>query len=343
MNEVRIPYHQLLETFKSILLQVGFTEDRAGLSAELFAKANLDGVASHGLNRFPSFLKMIEEKYVVVDALPQILSKQGFFECWDGLLGPGNLNAHHAMGRAISLSQENGIGLVALKNTNHWMRAGNYGWQAVDKDCIGICFTNTKPNMPAWGGSEPILGNNPLVIAFPRKEGPIVLDMAMSQFSYGKMSSYLREHKNMPYEAGFDQTGKLTKEPKQIIEKEMALPIGLWKGAGLSLLLDLMASVLAGGKATHEIGQQDTEYGVSQIFISLHPDFLGLPEFSQEKVNAIIENFKSSSTFGSNQVRYPGEKTLETRRLNFSEGVPVDQEIWEEVLDILEKLKNQGV
>ena len=342
MTEVRIPYQHLLETLKSILLRLGFSEDRAGLSAELFAKANLDGVASHGLNRFPSFLKMIEQKYVLVDALPQILSKQGFFERWDGLSGPGNLNAHHAMGRAISLSQENGIGLVALKNTNHWMRAGNYGWQAVEKDCIGLCFTNTKPNMPAWGGSEPILGNNPLVIAFPRKEGPIVLDMAMSQFSYGKMSSYLREHKNMPYEAGFDQTGKLTKEPKEIIEKEMALPIGLWKGAGLALLLDLLASVLADGNATHDIGQLKTEYNVSQIFISLNPVFLGIPDFSQDKVNDIIENFKTSATFGSNQVRYPGEKTLETRLLNLNEGVPVDQDIWNEVLNILEKLKNQG-
>lgn len=343
MTDLKIPYYQLLETFKSILLQFGFSEDRAELSAELFAKANLDGVASHGLNRFPSFLNMIEEKYVVVEAIPQIVSKLGFFERWDGLSGPGNLNAHHAMGRAITLSHENGIGLVALKNTNHWMRAGNYGWQAVERDCIGICFTNTKPNMPAWGGSEPILGNNPLVIAFPRKEGPIVLDIAMSQFSYGKMSSYLRDHQNMPYEAGFDQTGKLTKEPKEIIEKEMALPIGLWKGAGLALMLDLIASILADGKATHEIGEQATEYGVSQVFISLSPAIMGLPEFPQEKVDAILNDLKMSSTFASKQVRYPGEQTLATRRLNLKEGVPVDPKIWNEVLGILEKLNNQGV
>jgi 3-dehydro-L-gulonate 2-dehydrogenase len=343
MTEKRIPYHQLFETFKTILLRVGFSDDRAGLSAELFAKANLDGVASHGLNRFPSFLKMIEQKYVHVDAIPHMLSKQGFFERWDGLSGPGNLNAHHAMGRAISLSKEYGIGLVALKNTNHWMRAGNYGWQAVEEDCIGLCFTNTKPNMPAWGGSEPILGNNPLVIAFPRNDGPIVLDMAMSQFSYGKMSSFLRENKEMPYEAGFDQSGKLTKEPKEIIDKELAIPIGLWKGAGLSLLLDLLASVLADGNATHDIGRLATEYNVSQIFISLNPVLLGIPEFPQDKVNEIINNFKTSATFESKEVRYPGEKTLETRQHNLSEGVPVDKDIWEQVLDILGKLKNPAI
>ena len=187
MEELKIPYKQLLETFQVILFQEGFPETRANACAELFAKSSLDGVASHGLNRFPSFIRMIKEGYVDVRAEPLEIGRYGFFERWDGQRGAGNLNAHHCMNRAIKLSMDNGVGCVALKNTNHWMRAGNFGWQAVEQGCIGICFTNTKPNMPAWGGSEPVLGNNPLVIAFPRKEGPVVLDIAMSKFSYGKV------------------------------------------------------------------------------------------------------------------------------------------------------------
>ena len=75
---------------------------------------------------------------------------------------------HRQWRRAISIAKENGIGCVVLKNTNHWMRGGTYGWQAADAGCIGICFTNTIANMPPWGGKEPKLGNNPLVIAVPR-------------------------------------------------------------------------------------------------------------------------------------------------------------------------------
>lgn len=332
MESLKIPYPELLEAFGAVLIQKGFERERAWLAAKLFAQASLDGVASHGLNRFPFFIKMIEEGIVDVKAQPTLVGSFGLFERWDGQLGAGNLNAHHCMDRAISLSKENGIGCVALKNTNHWMRGGNFGWQAVEANCIGICFTNAIPNMPAWGGSEPILGNNPLVIAFPKKAGSIVLDMAMSQFSYGKMSAYLKENQQMPFEAGFDQEGKLTKDPKIILEKELALPIGLWKGAGLALLLDLMASVLSEGDATHQIGQHEYEHNISQVFISLCPAKLGLEEFPEEKINDIIRHFKSSLTFGEEKVHYPGEKTFKTRTINLIEGIPVDKEIWEQVL-----------
>lgn len=338
MAELRIPYTRLYETFKKILLQTGFSEERALLCAELFAKASLDGVASHGLNRFPGFVQLIVDGYIDIYAEPRLINNFGCFERWDGQLGPGNLNAYHCMQRAIDICRENGMGLVSLKNTNHWMRAGNFGWQAVDQDCIGICFTNTKPNMPAWGGSEPMVGNNPLVIAIPRKEGPVVLDIAMSQFSYGKMSAYLKENRPMPFEAGFDGEGDLTKDPAIILEKELALPIGLWKGAGLALSLDLLASVLADGNATHEI-HRDPEHDISQVFMAIYPPLLGVSGL-EEKANKIVGHFKSSATFAEKDVRYPGEQTLQTRKENLATGVPVDPEIWESVLQLLKRSVN---
>lgn len=331
METLQIPYPQLLEAFGSVLLQKGFDFNKAMLGAKLFAQASLDGVASHGLNRFPFFIKMIDKGIVNVKAEPTLVGGFGVFERWDGHLGAGNLNAYHCMGRAIALSKENGIGMVALKNTNHWMRGGNFGWQAVEAGCIGICFTNAVPNMPAWGGSEPVLGNNPLVIALPRKSGHIVLDMAMSQFSYGKMGAYLKQNKEMPFDAGFDGEGKLTKDPAVILDKELALPIGLWKGAGLSLLLDLLAAVLSEGQASHQIGLHRYEHNISQVFISLCPEKLGLEEYPEAKIKAIIRHFKSSATFGEDEVRYPGEKTLEIRFKHLEEGVTVDKEIWEKV------------
>lgn len=335
MQTVKVPYEQLEQTFADILTQKGLDSPRASLAAELFAKASLDGVASHGLDRFPFFLKMIDEGIVDVHAQPRLEGSFSVFERWNGHLGPGMLNAHFSMQRAIELSSMHGIGCVALKNTNHWMRGGNYGWQAVEAGCIGMCFTNAIPNMPGWGGSEPKLGNNPLVIAFPRKAGPIVLDMAMSQFSYGKMSAYLKANKQMPYEAGFDPTGQLTKDPQVILEKELALPIGLWKGAGLALLLDILAAVLSEGQATYQIGQHRYEHNISQVFISLCPAKLGLEEFPEAKINAIIDHFKSSSTFDASALRYPGEQTLRLRAKHLAEGIPVDPEIWLEVVGML--------
>jgi len=332
MANILIPYPQLQGTFESILiLHYKFSKSRASLCAELFAKASLDGVASHGANRFPVFLEMIRKGYVDPTAQADCMDSFGFFERWDGKLGPGNLNAHECMGRAIALAKSNGVGMVALQNTNHWMRAGNYGWQAVEEGCIGICFTNTKPNMPAWGGCEPKLGNNPLVVAIPRSKGPIVIDMAMSQFSYGKMSSYLREDKDMPFEAGFDSKGELTKSPKEIIKNEMALPAGLWKGAGLSLVLDMLSAYLSGGKSTSQIGENGEEYGVSQIFLCFNPGKLGLGEASEEILDKIIEDLLASKVFPGKEVRYPGENILKIREENLQKGVPVNKEIWDKI------------
>jgi 3-dehydro-L-gulonate 2-dehydrogenase len=334
--ELRIPFEELVSILEGILLDFGFSVSRASLGAELFAKASLDGVASHGINRFPVFLDYIGKGYVDVSAVPELDFSTSIFEKWDGNLGAGNLNAFHCMKRAIEMAKLNGIGCTAIRNTNHWMRAGNYGWQAADAGCIGICFTNTKPNMPAWGGAEPLLGNNPLVIAIPRKKGHLVLDMALAQFSYGRIEQYLREEKLLPYDAGFDSEGNLTREPDTIFKNELALPVGLWKGAGLSFMIDILASMLSEGNATHQIGDFDEEHSISQVFISLYPPKLGIKEYPEDHINSIIENLKSLLVFGDSYVRYPGEATLRTRQANLEAGVPVDKEIWEQVLSYRE-------
>ena len=144
---------------------------------------------------------------IAVDAEPELVACFGSLERWDGKRGPGNLNAHRCMDRAIALSREHGIGCVALANTNHWMRGGNYGWQAGDAGVIGICWTNTMANLPPWGASDPRVGNNPLIIAVPRAKSHVVLDMAMSQFSYGTLASYRMRGEPLPVE-GLRRSGK---------------------------------------------------------------------------------------------------------------------------------------
>ena len=117
------------------------------------------------------------------------------------------------MNRATEIAGENGLGLVSLNNTTHWMRGGAYGWQAAEKGYIGICWTNTETCMPAWGAKSGAIGNNPFIMAVPRKEGHVVLDMAMSQYSYGKLQVTRLKNQKLPYAGGFDQHGVLTEDP----------------------------------------------------------------------------------------------------------------------------------
>jgi len=330
---MRIPLTTLQAELQRILEKKGFAPERAALCAQLFSETDRDGVYSHGLNRFPRFMQYIQKGYVVPAAEPQTENQHGSFERWNGNQGPGNLNAYAAMNHAVALAKAGGIGGVALRNTNHWMRGGTYGWLAADAGCVAFCFTNTIPNMPPWGGKTPAIGNNPFVMAVPRTNGQhVVLDMAMSQYSYGKLHKYSQAGKELPVPGGYDAAGNLTQDPAAIEQTERALPVGFWKGSGLSILLDLALGVLAGGRTTADIKALGDEYGVSQTFICLDVAQFQDATFTDEIIQKTL-NFIKSSTPASpdEEVLYPGENTWRTRQENIRLGIPVDPQVWQQV------------
>ncbi len=329
---MRILFPQLQAEFKRVLLNLGFTHDKAEQCATIFAENSRDGVYTHGLNRFPVFVQHVKDGLVKPDMEPVMEGGFGAIEQYNGNMGPGMLNARFCMDRAIALANDNGIGCVAIKYTNHWMRGGTYGWQAAEAGYIGICFTNTVANVPPWGGTEPRLGNNPLVIAVPRKSGHVVLDMAISQYAVGKLQQYQSNKQPLPLPGGYDNDGNLSTDAGAILKSERLLPIGFWKGSGLSLVLDLLATVLSGGNSTAKITQSGSEAGVSQVFICIKPT-------DDEQTAALIEQiiaFTKTSTpeHDGDTISYPGENTIKTRERNLAEGVLVDERIWEVVKEL---------
>jgi 3-dehydro-L-gulonate 2-dehydrogenase len=127
---VLIRFPELKEKLFEILLLRGFQPEDAQILADIFSETTLDGVFSHGVNRFPLFIDLVEKGVIMQDAKPKLISMFGTTEQWDGCRGPGILNARFCMNKAIQLAKEHGSGFVTLRNTNHWMRGGTYGWQA---------------------------------------------------------------------------------------------------------------------------------------------------------------------------------------------------------------------
>ncbi len=325
----RICFDEIWQELTRILLAAGFEHSRARRCARIFTENTCDGVDSHGLNRFPSFVTAVKTGLVNIHAEPELVRSLGSLEQWDGKRGVGPLNAGKAMQRAIELSQEHGLGCVGLGNTNHWMRGGTYGLQAAGAGCIGICWTNTIALMPPWGGSERKIGNNPMVICLPRGEEPVLLDMAMSQFSNGKLEVLRRRGEQLPLAGGYDENGELTTDPNAILESFRALPIGYWKGSGLALVLDLMGSLIADGDSTREISRRDEETGVSQVFIAIDITSPMGTAYVNGKVDAVISDFLDTPPLeGAPKVRYPGQGMLATRRANLKNGIPVDPGLW---------------
>jgi len=261
------------------------------------------------------------------------VSGGGAWEQWDGKRGVGPLNAYGCTERAMALARIHGVGCVGLRNTNHWMRGGYYGWMAAEAGFALISWTNTKPNMPAWGGVDRHVGNNPLVLAVPRPAGPVVLDMAMSQFSIGRMESAQRAGQPLAVPGGYDEQGALTQDPGAILATNRVLSIGYWKGSGLAILLDLVAVLLSGGLATYQIGQQETEVGVAQVFIAFDVTRTGGVEVVNQAVEGVITDLCTSiPTNADSEVLYPGERALRTKMENLEKGIPVESTIWARVL-----------
>lgn len=324
----RVAFDDLKDGFYRALMKAGLSEDRAELCGRLFAENQRDGVYSHGLNRFPGLVSKLSKGGLDGSAEPECVKALGVVEQWDGKMGIGLVNAHVAMGRAIEIAKAQGMGCVGLRNTNHWMRAGAYGLQAADAGCIGMCWTNTTPLMPPWGAEEKRIGNNPLVIAIPREDGHILLDMAMSQYSNGKLEVLQTQGEMLPIAGGFDSDGNLTCDPGAILDSKRALPIGYWKGSALAIVLDTLAALLSGGQATHQIGAQGDEYAVSQTYIAIDVRSLNGKVLCEQIVNGIVNDLHGVYE----SARYPGEGMLRTRKESKEQGVLVEDEQWEELL-----------
>ncbi|MGN9172117.1 3-dehydro-L-gulonate 2-dehydrogenase [Lachnospiraceae bacterium HCP1S3_A8] len=332
---MRVSYDTMYQEFVRVLLKRGFTKEKAELSAKLYADASRDGVYTHGLNRFPKFMTSIDKGCVNIQAEPVLKESFGFFERYDGQQGPGNLNAYACMKRTIELAKKHTMGCVALSNTNHWMRPGNYGLMAVEENCIGILWTNTVPNMPPWGGREARLGNNPVVLAIPHGDTPVLVDVAMSMFSYGKLESYARSGKELPVDGGYNKEQEITKNAAEILETHQCIPIGYWKGSGLSLALDLIAATLAGGRTSRMVGELPVETELSQVFMAISLDAFADKETLMKHIDETLRDMKTSLPVSEDHlVYYPGENMMRVRKENMELGIPVDEGIWQKVLDM---------
>lgn len=322
---------------ESVLLGVftknGFTRAQAHLLAKVHTQNTLYGINSHGINRVPRFIDHVKKGVIKVDQKAEKVETFGSIERWDGNQGAGVINAVNCTNRAVELAKENGMGLVALRNTNHWMRGGYYGWQAADQGCIGILFTNTQPNMPAWGGKESRIGNNPFIVSIPRKGGHVVLDMALSQFSFGKINNYKLKGEQLPYDGGWDKDDNLSRDPVKILEKERGLPIGYWKGSALSIVLDMLATLLSAGNSTYKIGLGDYETAISQVYLCIYPEVFPDKDLQQALINEIVDYTHSATPMkAGDKTYYPGERSASAYAQNTKGGMKVNQEIWQEIL-----------
>ncbi|MGY5957936.1 2,3-diketo-L-gulonate reductase [Kosakonia sp. BK9b] len=331
-KKMKVTFDELKHAFKRVLRSRHVGEETADACAEMFARTTESGVYSHGVNRFPRFIQQLDAGDIIPQAQAKRIANLGAIEQWDAQRSIGNLTAKKMMDRAIELASDHGIGLVAVRNANHWMRGGSYGWQAAEKGYIGICWTNSIAVMPPWGAKECRIGTNPLIVAIPST--PITMvDMSMSMFSYGMLEVNRLAGRELPVDGGFDDDGHLTKEPAVIEKNRRILPMGYWKGSGLSIVLDMIATLLSDGASVAEVTEENSdEYGISQVFIAIEVDKLIDGASRDAKLQRIMDYITSAERADEDTpVRLPGHEFTRLLAENRRDGITVDDSVWAKI------------
>jgi 3-dehydro-L-gulonate 2-dehydrogenase len=240
--------------------------------------------------------------------------------------------------RAIEQASAHGIGLVGLRHTNHWTRPGYFGHHAARRGHGLICWANTPAVMPAWGSRTPRLGNNPIVFAMPNGDTPIVHDMALSQFSIGRLRTTQLAGERLPVTGGFDEAGRPTTDPEAILGSKRPLPVGYWKGSGLALLLDLFAAHLSGGHTTLDRTEHPEPDDVSQVFIAIdfsaREDASSMQALAARVIDDLRATFEAVEDDPDAAFRFPGQGVAERRAENEERGVPVHEDVWRKICEV---------
>ena len=336
---MRLTFEEIQHEIKQVFIKYGMSEEKAEICSRVHTESTYDGIYSHGTGRVARFVDYIKKGWVDINAEPTLEKEVGAIKIYNGNMGPGIINAMKGVEEGMQLASEYGIGMIGLKNTTHWMRGGSYALYAANQGYLSIMWTNTESIMPPWGAKECRLGNNPFVMAVPGEDGkdPMMLDMAISQYAYGKLTMTRLAGKKLPIPGGFDKNGNMTDDPGAIEESRRVLPIGYWKGSSFSFMLDLLGSLLTDGIGAADLDQMGKGScgGASQVMILIDPNKITDPDERNEMIRKAVKHLKGAElSEHSTGIFAPGDDFIQAREDHDKNGIFVEDVIWSEILNL---------
>ena len=337
--------HRWLEQFVSTAFQrVGVSIGAADLAATILVDADLHGIESHGvLNLYGTYIKGL--KAGRINPTPAITISRGSptTASVDGDKGLGLLVSHRAMDECIRMAQEYGTGWATVCNSTHSGAGAYYVRMAAARHMIGMHWSTGGSTVAAPGGTGRLLGNNVLAFAAPGKHhGPFVLDMAPTMAIANKLHMLQWKGQRMPEGWAIDSAGRPITDPSVYFATEGAiLPLGstpaygVHKGFGLLLLSDILTGLLSGdgGSLLRRKGEH------SHAFCALRIDAFPTGGEFTELMDALVEKLHASPTVeGAGRIRYPGERGNHTHAERRANGIPLRQQVVEDLRCMGEEL-----
>ncbi len=331
---VRVAVEDLREFARSIWRAVGLKEEDARLMAEAILTSELRTLPGQGqgMRQLRRYSQWSREGNVNLHAELEIVREAPAMAVVDAQNGYGRVMGAKAMRLAAQKAQQGGVGVVGVRHSTHFGSAAFHALQALDYDCIGVAMTNAAPEMAPWGGLTPVLGTNPWGVAVPTGgEFPIVLDMALTTSGKGMMRWYARMGRKMPTDWAMTRDGRVTDNPEEALDGPL-LPIGRYKGTGLSFITDILTGVLMGAAFGMTTFAAPANLDVGHFMLALHVEhFMPMGEFTQRVQAFIAENKASEKLPGVEEIFVPGEMDYRRAQDKIQHGVPLDRAIYEDL------------
>jgi LDH2 family malate/lactate/ureidoglycolate dehydrogenase len=333
--------HAQLERFiTQAFVRLGMPDTDAATMGRLMADADLQGSDGHGVIRLAPYARRIRAGGVNLKPTIKVVQERAGMALLDGDNGMGHLVMSRAAEMAAEKARNTGIAWVGSQWSNHAGPASLYARMALQHDMIGLYFAVGNANhLPPWGGLDMLLSTNPIAAAIPSGEaGPIVLDMATTVAAYGKVKAKAQRGEMMPEGWMIDRTGKPLLDPKRS-EEGFLMPIGGYKGYGLSLIVGLLAGTLNGaamGRDVVDFNHDDTSktntgQAICMIDISAFGDMAAF----KQRVDVVARDLRASERMeGVDRVWLPGEQSEERRVRYAKEGIPVAPALWQQLTSL---------
>jgi len=299
----------------------------AAIIAGCLVSADLRGVDTHGICRLPGYLERVRKG--LINARPQLTPKRvtPVAATLDGQDAFGFVVGMCAIKEAIAMAREFGLGLVSARRSTHFGMAASYVIPAIDAGFIAFVFSNASPAMPPWGGKDGLLGTNPFAVGAPGgKHGPFLLDMSPAVAARGKIRRAERRGESIPLGYALDAQGRPTTDPKAALGG-VVLPIGGYKGSGLSMLMDILGGVISGAAFAGGVADQYKSYDrpqdVGHFFLALKPDLFLPGADYRARMDTLIERVRACpKAEGCDEILIPGEPETRLEAEHHRTGIP---------------------
>ena len=344
---INFSYNQLKTFSEDAFVKFGFTKEDAEIITDVLLTSDLYGIDSHGMQRLVRYHKSIETGLIDIKSKPEIVFETPVSAVIDGNNGMGQVIGYNAMKLAIKKAKQSGIGIVSVRNSNHYGIAGYYANMACKENLIGMSMTNTKAIMVPTFGKKAMLGSNPIAIAMPAKPYNFFFDSSTTVVTRGKLELYNKLEKPLPEGWAMAANGKTTSDASMVLKNISEssgggiLPLGgelektgSHKGYGYGMICEIFSAVMSLG-ATSNHTYTDKKGKICHSFIAIDPAIFGDKDEIEKNLSAFLEELRNSpKAENADRIYTHGEKEHFACIERMKNGLEIDVKTVSEMLDL---------